>query len=171
MNSWKLVSFVDGQAAFHALEVPSRLLECVLVRSLWVLLLDFKELLDGAGPCELLPNRFVRAEIRLWCFVDQEFTVLLEMLFNDFHRKSLINSGMACMALVAAPVRGPLVLVGLPRELALVDEALLVLLRVVPCPAYWLFVDVMLRVFEHLLKSGCMWSWSRVFCQSAACLS
>ena len=87
--------FVDGQAAFHALEVPSRLLECVLVRSLWVLLLDFKELLDGAGPCELLPNRFVRAEIRLWCFVDQEFTVLLEMLFNDFHRKSLMDSGNA----------------------------------------------------------------------------
>ena len=46
-------SFVDGQAAFHALEVSSRLLKGVLVGSLWVLLLDFQELLDGAGPCEL----------------------------------------------------------------------------------------------------------------------
>ena len=102
-----------------------------------------------------LPNWFVRAEIRLWCLVDQEVTVLLEMLFNDVDRQSLMDSGVACVALVADPVRGPLALVWLPRELALVDEALLVLFRVVPCSPNWLLVDVMLRVFEHLLQSGC----------------
>ena len=76
------------------------------------------------------------------------------MLFNDFNSETLMDSGMACVALVAASMWDPLVLIGLPRELALVDESLLVLLRVVPCPPDWLFVDVMLWIFVDLLKSG-----------------
>ena len=52
-------SFVNGQVALSALEVPCRLLKGVFICSLWVLLLYFKELLDGAGSCELLSNRFV----------------------------------------------------------------------------------------------------------------
>ena len=52
-------SLVDGQVALSAFEVPCRLLKGVFVRSLWALLLYFKELLDGAGSCELLSHWLV----------------------------------------------------------------------------------------------------------------
>ena len=52
-------SFVDGQVALCAFEVPCRLLKGVFIGRLWVLLLYFKELLDGTGSCELLSNWFV----------------------------------------------------------------------------------------------------------------
>ena len=66
-----MVLFVDGQAAFRTLEVAGCLLVSVLVRCLGMLLLNFEELLDGAGTGEFAPNRFVWAEIRLWSFVGQ----------------------------------------------------------------------------------------------------
>ena len=66
-----------------------------------------------------------------------------------------MHSGVAGVALVPAPVRGPLVLVWLPWELALVDESFFVLLRGVSRSADWFVVDVMLWVFENLLQPGC----------------
>ena len=146
--------FVDGQAAFRAFEVAGGLLVCVLICCLGVLLLHFQQLFDGAGTCEFLTHWLVWSEIRLWCLMCQEFTVLLKVLFDDFDCETLMDSGVARVALVAAPVWGPLVFVGLPWELALVDESLLVLLGVVPCSADWLLVDVVLRVFVDFLQSG-----------------
>ena len=43
--------------------------------------------------------------------------------------------------------------VGLPWELALVDEPFLVLLGVMPCSADWLLMDVVLWIFVDLLQS------------------
>ena len=53
--------FVDGQATFCALEVAGGLLVCVLISRLRVLLLDFQQMLNGAGPCEFLTHWLVGA--------------------------------------------------------------------------------------------------------------
>ena len=85
----------------------------------------------------------------------QEFAVLLKVLLDDLNSETLMDSGVARVALKSAPVRCPLVLVGLPRELALADESFLVLFGVVSCPADWLLMDVVLRVLVYFLQPGC----------------
>ena len=62
---------------------------------------------------------------------------------------------MARVTLKPAPVRFPLVLLWLARELALVNEPLLVLLGVVPCSADWFLMDVVLWSFVYLLEPRC----------------
>ena len=146
--------FVNGQAAFHTLEVSGGLLISMFIRGLWVLFLHFKQLLYGAGPRESLADWFVWSEVWLWGFMGQELAILLEVLLNDFHRQALMHTGVAGVALVPAPVGGPLVLVGLPWELALVDESFLVLLRVVSRSADGFVMYVMLGVLEDLLQAG-----------------
>ena len=78
--------FMDGQAAFHTLEVSGGLLISMLIRGLWVLLLHFKQLLYSAGPRVPLADRFVWPEVRFWGFMGQELAILLEVLLNDFDR-------------------------------------------------------------------------------------
>ena len=85
----------------------------------------------------------------------QEFTVLLEVVLYDLNREGLMHSSVAGLALVATPMPNPLVLVGLPRSLALVDESLLVLFCGMACTAYRLVVDVVLWIFVDLFESCC----------------
>ena len=85
----------------------------------------------------------------------QEFAILLEVILNDLNGEGLMNPGVACLALVAAPVGNPLVLVGLPRCLALVDEPFFVLFGGVSSSLHWLVVDVVLGIFKDLFKPGC----------------
>ena len=160
MKAWKLSSlvllcFVDGQAALSAFEISCRFLKGVLISRLWVLLLHLHQLLDGAGSGDLLANWLVGSEIGFQGLVCQEFTVLLKVTLKDLHSKCLMHSGVAGVALVTAPVCLPLVFVGLPWELTLVDEPFLVLLGVVPCSADWLLVDIVLWIFVDLLQSCC----------------
>ena len=87
----------------------------------------------------------------------KQLTVLLQMSLDDLHRKPLVHSSVARVALVAASMSFPLVLVWLPGELALADEPFLVLFGVVPCSSDWLLVEVVLWVFVNLLQScGCL---------------
>ena len=79
-----------------------------------MLLLHFEELLDGGGSGDLLPDRFIWPQVWFGCLVGEEFTVLAEMRLNDIYCETLMDSGMARLALVATPVWYPLVLVGLP---------------------------------------------------------
>ena len=58
---------------------------------------------------------------------------------------------VAGVALKTTSVRLPLVFVRFPWELALVDEALLVLFGVMSCAPEWLLMDVVLRVLVDLL--------------------
>ena len=127
----------------------------MLVGRLGVLLLHFKQPLDGGGSGDLLANWFVRPEVGFWSLMGQEFRVLLEEALNDFNREGLMRSRVAGLALVATPMGDPLVFVGLPWSLALVDESLLVLLCGVPCSAYRLVVDVVLWISVYLFESGC----------------
>ena len=119
-----------------------------------MLLLHLEELLDGGGSGDLLPDWFIRPQVRFWCLVGQELTVLAEMCLYDFNCESLMDPGVACLALVATPVWYPLVLVGLPWSLALVDEALLVLFCGMASPPDWFVVNEVLGIFVDLLKSG-----------------
>ena len=83
----------------------------------------------------------------------KQLTVLLQMPLDDLNREPLVHSCVARMALVAASMWFPLVLVGFPGELALADEPFLVLFGAVPCPSDWLLVDVVLGIFVYLLQS------------------
>ena len=112
-----------------------------------MLLLHLEELLDGCGSGDLLPDWFVRPQVRFWCLVCQELTVLAEVCLYGLDCESLMDPGVACLALVATPVWDPLVLVGLPWSLALVDEALLVLLCGMASPPDWFVVNVVLGIF------------------------
>ena len=56
-------TFVGGQIALGALEVSGCLLKVVLVGRLGVLLLHFKQPLDGGGSGDLLANWFVRPKV------------------------------------------------------------------------------------------------------------
>ena len=125
----------------------------MFISRLWVLLLHFHQLLDGAGSSDLLANWLVGSEVGFWCLMCQKLTVLLQVTFEDLNRESLVHAGVASVALVAAPMRFPLMFVGLPWELALVDEPFLVLLGVMPCSADWLLMDVVLWIFVDLLQS------------------
>ena len=85
----------------------------------------------------------------------QEFTVLLEVLFDDLNGEGLMYPCVAGLTLVPTSMWDPLVLVGLPWCFALVDEALLVLLGGMTSTANRFVMYVVLGVFEDLLKSGC----------------
>ena len=155
LEAFLICSFVNGEAAFGALEIPRGLLKGVFISRLWMLLLQFKQLLDGCGSGDLLANGLVRPEIWFWSLMGQEFAILLEVILNDLNCEGLMNPGVACLALVAAPVGNPLVLVGLPWCLALVDEPFFVLLGGVSSSLHWLVVDVVLGIFKDLFKPGC----------------
>ena len=64
-------------------------------------------------------------------------------------------SGVASVTLVAAPVRGPLVLVGLPWELTLVDEPLFVLFGIVPGSPDWFLMYVITKASEASWSYSC----------------
>ena len=69
-----------------------------------------------------------------------------------------MDSGVACLALVATPVWYPLVLVGLPWSLALVDEAFLVLFSGMASPPDWFVVDVVLGILASR-AAACLYIW------------
>ena len=146
--------FVDGQVAFGALEVSRGLLEGVFIRSLGMLLLDFEELLNGRGSGDFLPDWLIRPHVGLGCLVGEELTVLAEVRFDDIDCETLVNSGMARLALVPTPVWYPLVFVGLPGSLALVDEPFLVLFGGMASPPDWFVVEVVLGILVDLLEPG-----------------
>ena len=148
-------SFVGGQVALGALEIPGRLLEGVLISSLRVLLLYLKQPFDGSGSGDLLPDWFVRSEVWFRSLVCQEFTVLLEVIFDDLNGEGLMYPCVTGLALVPTSMWDPVVLVGLPWCFALVDEALLVLFGGMTSTANRFVVDVVLGIFEDLFKSGC----------------
>ena len=95
-----ICSFVGGQVALSALEVPGRLLEGVLISCLWVLLLCLQQSFDGSGSGELLPDWFVWSEIWFWSLMCQECTVLLEVLFDDLNGEGLMYPCVTGLALV-----------------------------------------------------------------------
>ena len=150
-----ICSFVGGQVALGALEVPGRLVEGVFISCLWVLLLCLQQSFDGSGSGELLSDWFVRSEIWFRSLVCQECTVLLEMVFNDLDGEGLMHPCVAGLALVPTSVWDPLVLVGLPGCFALVDEALFVLFGCMTSSANRFVMDEVLGIFEDLFKSGC----------------
>ena len=169
-------SFVDGQAALRAFEITCCLHISVLICCLRVPLLHFHQLFDGAGPGEFLSHRPVGSKVRLWCLMCQEVAVLLKVLLNDLHSETLVDSGVARVALIATPVWCPLVFVGLPRELALVDESLLVLFGAVARTADWLLVNIMLWVLVDFLQPGSrlfvdLHGWMHVCMSCMSCMS
>ena len=154
LEAFLICSFVNGEVAFAAFEIPRGLLKGVFIARLWMLLLQFKQPLDGCGSGDLLANGLIRPEIWFRSLMGQEFAILLEVILNDLNCEGLMNPGVACLALVAAPVGNPLVLVGLPRCLALVDEPFFVLFGGVSSSLHWLVVDVVLGIFIDLLEPG-----------------
>ena len=85
----------------------------------------------------------------------QKVTVFLKMPFKEFDCEALVYSGVASVTLVAAPVRGPLVLVGLPWELTLVDEPLFVLFGIVPGSPDWFLMYVITKASEASWSYSC----------------
>ena len=120
-----------------------------------MLLLHLHQLLDGTGSGGLLTHQLVGSEVGFRGLACKEFTILLEVQLDGLNCESLVHPGVAGVALESAPVWLPLVFVGLPWELTLVDEPFLVLLGVVPCLPDWLLMDKVLWVFVDLLQSGC----------------
>ena len=145
-------SFMDGQVALSAFEVPCRLLKSVFIRSLWVLLLAFKEMIVLAR-VSFWPTGLLGRRSGSGASCASSSQSCCKMPFNDLHCEPLVYSSVARVALVAASVWFPLVFVGLPGELALPDEPFLVLFGVVPCTSDGLLVEVVLGVLVNLLQA------------------
>ena len=74
----------------------------------------------------------------------------METLLGDFSGQALMDSDLASVALVSTAVRLPLVLALLPGIPALLNEPLFV-----TSSPDWFLMDVVLWIFEDLLKPGC----------------
>ena len=75
----------------------------------------------------------------------------METLLGDFSGQALMDSDLASVALVSTAVRLPLVLALLPGIPALLNEPLFV-----TSSPDWFLMDVVLWIFEDLLKPGCV---------------
>ena len=149
--------FVYREVAFAAFQVAGGLLVCMFISRNGVLVLDGQDLCNDAGPGCLFPNSPVSRKVWLWCFMFKKFAGFIETLLNDFSGQALMNSDLACVALVPTAVRLPLVLALLPGIPALLNEQFFctVLSCGVTSSPDWFLMDVVLWIFEDLLKPGC----------------